>query len=265
MKSVLHKATLGDVATEPFPHLVVRDALEDEVYHELSDTFPPFEVIAGDADPGSNKRFDLMGKDILTDDRVAPVWKHFSATHTSREFLGNFLDLFESHVLRIYPGIEERLGPLRDLRPGLRLVDTFESSDVMLDATVVVNTPVVETPTSVRGVHVDKLHKLYTGLFYMRHPEDPATGGDLELYSYRKGTPEGFGSHGRDTGQRVADLAPERVEHVATVPYEANLFVIFPVSIFALHGVTVRSRTLHSRRLCTIIADLEHDQYALPA
>ena len=41
MRSILAKATPADVVAEPFPHLVLHDALDEDVYEELARQFPP--------------------------------------------------------------------------------------------------------------------------------------------------------------------------------------------------------------------------------
>ena len=61
----------------------------------------------------------------------------------------------------------------------------FADCEVLLDAQVCVNTPVLRAASSVRGPHVDKPNKLFAGLYYLRPPGDTTTvGGELQLYRY---------------------------------------------------------------------------------
>lgn len=254
MKTVLWKARPADVRLEPFPHLVVRDAMDEGIYRHLCERFPPIDVFTGGAAPPSNRRFNLNAVDVLADERLDPLWREHVRLHTSSEFFHRVLDLFEDHIRRLNPGVEAGLGPLRELRVGLRHRDDYAAADLLLDATVVINTPVVGRPSSVRRGHVDKPHKLYSGLFYMRHPEDRAAGGDLELYRFRGGRPGGF--HDREVPDRW-------LERVATVRYEPNVLVMYPNCVGALHGVTVREPGPYPRRLLTFASDLARAQFDL--
>ena len=51
MRSILHKVTRGGVVLRPFPHVVVDDALAEDLYAQLTSAFPPSEaIVAGRED-----------------------------------------------------------------------------------------------------------------------------------------------------------------------------------------------------------------------
>ena len=67
----------------------------------------------------------------------------------------------------------------------MRNRDEFADHDLLMDAQISGNTPVVE-PSSVKTVHIDSNNKLLTGLLYLRAPEDDSVGGDLDIVRFRR-------------------------------------------------------------------------------
>jgi len=254
MKSLLSKVKPSDVITEPFPHIVVKDALEEEVCLKLASEWPSIGTLSKGVankegmDLSSNKRFHYLAKETLSDTDITPLWKDFIELHTSSTFLNEFLYVFKEQILQVYPHFEQKYGCFETLSSGLRGVDTFDSVDVLLDALICVNTPVVTKPTAVRSAHVDLPDKLFAGLFYMRDPQDNSTGGDLEIYKFKSGKPQGF---------RSSAIPDTYIEYVKTIKYERNVLVLFINSINSLHGVTVRSLTNHYRYFVNLVGEVQ--------
>jgi hypothetical protein len=253
MPSLLSKVTPRDVLVDPFPHVVIRDALAPDIYERLSATFPPFDWMAADQpperrDPGSNRRFNFEVRHLLHDPRVDPAWRAFAEEHSSPAFYREFLDVFGSHLRRDYPALESAVGALDSLVCGVRRVTSSVEADVLLTARAEVNTPVVAGPTSVRRVHVDLPQKLYFGLFYMRLPGDDTEGGDLELFRYRRERPT-------SPDFRADDVPETLVERVKVIPYDRNVFFLGLNGPHALHGVSVRASTPSFRRYVYLSAE----------
>jgi hypothetical protein len=257
IESVLAKVTKDDIRRDPFPHVVVPDALPNDLYEALATTMPTAEHISERIGKKivSNERYNYMSEHMLADDTIATVWKDFATYHSSAEFYAQFLDLFHEDLVTANPGVEEKYGPLRDLRVGTRNRDTHETHDILMDCTAVIGSPVTGKPSSYRGPHVDKPYKLFGGLFYMRLPEDDAVGGDLELYRYRSDEHK-FSSSQSEYGDSRFDIDPKYVEEVDTVPYAANTLVMYPINRYALHGVSVRQVTPHQRRFVALVGDM---------
>jgi hypothetical protein len=93
----------------------------------------------------------------------------------------------------------------------------------------------------VRRGHLDLPNRLYSGLFYMRGADDATPGGDLELLRWKTGTPVDV------TRYQIPD---DELAVARTVPYAANVFVLFVNSPHALHGVTPRPPTYGIHRSC---------------
>jgi hypothetical protein len=253
MKTLLAKVTKSDVITEPFPHIVIQDALEKEVYSRLVSEYPSLDTLSQGADTKgmdsySNRRLHYLANESLNDEQVSSFWKEFITLHTSNVFFQELLHIFQDSLLQIYPDFEEKYGNFDRLVAGIRKVDTFATADILLDALICVNTPVATSAKAVRRAHIDLPDKLFAGLFYMRDPLDTSTGGDLELYRFKQGIPDGF-VH--------CEIADEYVEWVKTIKYERNVLVLFLNSIHSLHGVTARSLTNYPRYFVNLVGEVK--------
>jgi hypothetical protein len=235
------------VVSEPYPHVVIENAVDDELCLELLEQFPPLEVVAEGADLGSNSRFSLKAHLARNSEALSPLWKQFVEAHVSPKFLAEMLWTFGQQIRRSYPTFERDYAPLDSLRLGLRGVDSFENADILLDAQISINTPVTGRPNSVRRAHLDDPAKLFAGLFYLRHPDDDSTGGDLEICSPRR-RPRGF---------RGPLVYNRFVKPVSTVRYQRGTLVLFLNTPDSLHGVTVRSRTDVPRYFVNLVAEVK--------
>lgn len=84
--SVLAKAR--NICTYPYPHIVIEDALDKDLYNYLAKTRPDVSH-----NGSNNKRFDIRAKDLLTMD-LPTEWYEFIEYHTSREFYEEVSDFF---------------------------------------------------------------------------------------------------------------------------------------------------------------------------
>ncbi|QJE73883.1 hypothetical protein HHL28_12955 [Aerophototrophica crusticola] len=246
MRSVLSGITASDIRPDPFPHVLVPDALDGDLYAALADSFPSLETLTwAGGRHGSNRRYEMNAKAILEHDGIAPAWKRFLAHHASPAFYGEVVSLFRDHwpeaLLRALDG------SLLGHATGLVWPGAFDAARIALDARFEVNTPVTGPASVSRGPHLDRPERLYTGLLYFRHPDDDSEGGELVLYRWQPDSP-------RNTSHfQLPDTA---VEEVARIPYRANQLVMFPNGIDALHGVGLRQPTPHLRRYVFMTAEL---------
>ncbi|OKH21030.1 hypothetical protein [Chroogloeocystis siderophila] len=254
MNTLLSKVKASDVIAEPFPHIVIRDAIDEDLCAKLVADYPSIDTLIQSKDNqqstiSSNVRFHYLAEDTLRDEQISPVWKEFIRLHSSNVFLQQFIDIFKEHILHLYPNFEQDYGSFESLNSGVRKIDTFDTSNVLLDTLICVNTPVTTRPTSVRGPHIDLPDKLFAGLFYLRDPQDKSTGGNLDLYRFKKGKVQGF---------RNYEIASSSyVELVKTVEYGRNVLVLFLNSIHSLHGVSPRSLTNYPRYFVNLVGEVE--------
>jgi hypothetical protein len=253
MLSLLNKAKSSEIVEEPFPHIIIRGALDTEVYRELEQTFPTGEILTHGRRLAGKERYGCSARDVIGNPRVDQLWQSFFSHHASRAFLQEVVDLFGPSIRKAHPGLEGRLGrALSELRSNVRFRGPM--ADIAMDVQFIYNGP-CDSPTRIIGPHLDRPVALYAGLFYLRQPGDRSTGGDLELWRFIN-------------SKRVFELGKRTVpeqfaELVDTIAYEANTFVLFPHSIDALHAVSIRSPSRHPRLHVNLIAEFAEPIYAL--
>jgi hypothetical protein len=253
MLSVLKKAGSCDIVEEPFPHLVIRGALDDEVYRRLEETFPSSEILTQGRRLAGKERYGYSARDVIGNPRIHPLWQSFFSYHASRDFLKEVVGLFWPWIRKAHPNLEGRFGrELSELRSNVRFREPM--TDIAMDVQFIYNSA-SDSPTPIIGPHLDRPVALYAGLFYLRQPGDHSTGGDLELWRFKKG------KRVFEPGKRT--VSQQYVELAETIAYEANTFVLFPHSIDALHAVSIRSPSRHPRLHVNLIAEFAEPIYTL--
>jgi hypothetical protein len=256
--SVLQRATRADVRRDPFPHIVIEKALPDQLVEALIEEYPSLEVM--DVDPSeSNTRWSYPAEFVAGSPAISETWKQVIAYHASPAFFHELVDVFGAEILRAYPQRFQSLEQLTGSRVGIREKDSFADHDFLLDAQISGNTAVREE-SSVKTTHVDSNRKLFSGLFYLRHPEDDSIGGDLTIARFKPGLSR-WEWRRRFDGVFVPE---ELVEAVKTVRYERNTLVIFLNTLDSMHGVTVREPTPHLRLFMNLVCEVHEPLFDVP-
>jgi len=256
--SVLQRVSRADVRAEPFPHLVVENALPADLCDALLASYPYPAALGVDL-AANNNRWSVGVAAARANPAVPALWRDFLAYHASAAFFAEFLELFGLYILATHPEHYPDPHTLGALRPGVRAKDDWQRADVLLDAQLGGNTP-VRAASSVRGLHVDKGDKLYSGLFYLRRDDDHARGGDLEIHRFRPR----LSTWRRERAFNEYSVDPGATEWVTTVPYRQNTLVLFLNSLDSLHGVTVREPTSHCRLFLNLVGEVDPPLYRYP-
>lgn len=241
---------------DPYPHLVIEDALAPDIATTLLNAMPPVEVFTRDRPPGSNVRFALPSHIGMADARPSSAWKEAITICNAAlpALLASMLDRLGDRLLRVYPDFPARFAPLGELRAIPRAEPGRQSRDIGVDAQMVINTPALEGGTSVRGPHLDQPDKLISGLLYLRAADDTATGGELELYA--ADAPLTFNDRN--------ETSWEKVRLVHRYPYRHNLLILPLNTPNALHGVSPRSATLKPRYHLHLVGELSAPLFTIP-
>ncbi len=250
MQTVLDKVTSKDVRRDPFPHIVIENAIDESLALKLSSQYPPLEVLMDSKNIESNKRFNLSCEKLKFRG-LSEMWQSFLRAHSSKDFFQKFVSVFRDDLIELHSSFLPWWENPQSVRVGTTGTDSFKEHDVLMSAYMSGNTPVsTEKATSVKIAHIDNLYKLFSGLFYLRSPEDDSKGGELELYRFK-------GPSVKFHGQRFIDQ--RYVEVATTIPYRLNTLVLFPFSIRSAHGVTVREKTPHLRKFMNLSCDVKND------
>ena len=265
--SVLHKARKEDLRLQPFPHLVLHDALPADYYDQLARVYPSTELITDQADLKNNFLYLKSAVDTINDESIDPLWRDFFSYHCSTDFYHEVLRLWGHIIAKIYPDPEGIFGRAFDeFTTGVRRAGASENQenkkeDIQLDCQFGVNSP-ARAVTSVRGPHTDSKYKLFAALLYFRLPEDDSTGGELEFYRYSDDK-YGFSPSGRiaydfveNTGIATLEEIDARfVEKADVIPYSGNTLVMWLNTPYSLHGVSPRAVTPHVRRYVNFLGE----------
>lgn len=242
------------VAADPYPHVIVPEVLDRDECQQLLEELPPLTRLTKGRSFPSNTRLNYSAVEIAADDSISPAWKRFIADHVGQRFLDQILSIFGESLQREYPDFPARFGDPGRLRAGVRARDRHPDVDVLLDAQIGINTPVVGSPSSVRGPHLDDPTKLFAGLLYLRLDGDDSTGGDLEIC--RLSEPVVFDrSYGVGTSLASASRR---------VPYRRNTLVLFLNTARSVHSVTPRSVTPWPRVFVNFLGVLREPLYRVP-
>lgn len=256
--ALLDASALPKAHKKPYPYIVIKDALSEELCNRLIAEYPSYETMGVDA-AKSNCRWDYAAHEVKDDPAISEAWKAAIAYFSSPDFFHTCVDIFGDSMVELYPKRFPSKAHLKSLRVGLRGADSYKNHDVLLDALISGNTPVTK-PSSVRTNHIDRRNKLISGLLYLREDGDDSVGGDLQIRQFKPGYTRWQKGRCYD-GVYVGNHATEVVE---TVKYEKNVLVLFVNSPVSFHGVTVRQPTPHKRLFINLVCEVKKPLFRIP-
>lgn len=257
--SILANASQADIKTEPYPHMVIRNALDPMLYAQLEKEYPDPQVVL-------NKRakkdtwYDYPACLATDNTIITPLWKAFLTYHTSDAFYQDLVNLLGEVINKTHPGLEQRYGkPLAEFSTAMRHVGAARNpdnyaTDVSLECQFYIN--YTTQPRTVRGPHVDRPTELYAALLYFRDPADDSSGSDLDICAARDPQQLYPGERQIKVDHLPMELDDEKVEIVNTARYEANTLVLFINSEQSIHAVSPRTATPVARRHINFTADM---------
>jgi len=261
MYSLLQKKP--KVITDPYPHVIIEDALPWDLYEELEKTFPEEQLL--NTIPFDKGICYRMKSDILVHPEFQPdVWRKFSEYHTSAEWFMEVYELFKpwlSHpkITDLLPNLEDNVCA-RGWRGFKEIKEVVVTSsgrkkrvknpkNILTDCQVVMHNPSLEIQTT-RTPHIDNPLEMFAGLLYMPYKDDTSTGGDFQLHTVKNDIKKVSMMGGREIYPE--DLGPVHT----TVPYKKNTFVMFcNMSPNTVHSVSKRINPTMHRRSVNIIAE----------
>jgi hypothetical protein len=240
MYSLLQKKPT--VQTDPYPHVIIEDALPWDLYENLEAEFPEKTLLA--TDPFDNGIcYRLKADKLLSLTFESGLWRDFAEYHTSAEWFNEVNELFKPYM----PGVLHKTFTEDDL--GARgWAD--ENKNIWTDCQLVMHKPIEERTT--RTPHIDNPMEMWAGLLYMPYPDDQSTGGEFQIYS----TQSSVQKVDKKAGRQIYDSDLGTV--VKTIPYKRNTFVMFANnSPNTVHGVSLRQNATLNRRSVNIIGEFK--------
>jgi hypothetical protein len=108
----------GILVEDPYPHLVVEQALPSEVADTLLAAMPPVEVFLQGHEPKSNVRFALPSPQAFDHADISAEWKEAlrACIASLPQVLERTLSRFGKYIRQTYPDFERKFGPVSRLR-----------------------------------------------------------------------------------------------------------------------------------------------------
>ena len=242
---LLKKFNINNYFDYPYPHIIIYNALDEDIYNHLAKNYPNDKIIFESNLNNINKkmkentRYQIKGFKCINNDNIDNLWKRFVEYHTSKEFYIKVMKIFNKEI--------------DDTEVLIRKLSKDNPKDkILLDCQIGINTP-NSIKSTVRDAHIDSSEEIYAGLFYMKDENDLCdenNGGNLDIYEINnKNNDDFFLNKGKNL------INKNIIKKFKTINYSKNTFVLFLNSDKAIHGVTERQPNNISRKLINIIAE----------
>lgn len=275
--SVLKNFKPENLKLKPYPHIVIKNAVNNELYKVLEQFYPNDDIVFNLDNQKHNKmyhntRYQINAIDSLRSNHIHPIWKMFIDYHSSPSFLREVINVFGEERFNNFQNIinkcnEKKVNHFKNLTLGKRIPGNEKYSDIVLDCQVGINSPCIEK-SHVKGPHIDNLNEVYAGLLYMKQDQDNGKGGNLEIYDskikydnlnefkkHMKFLPNEKILLNNRLYHRKQEFNPNELEKINEITYDKNTFVMFLCDINSIHGVSPRETNNISRRLVNIIGE----------
>ena len=239
---------------EPFPHLIIEDALPKNFYKVLSDNFPkpPHKLELYD-----NTICYTSDKNIYDNKNTHEYWTQILKYLASPEYSSKLLEIFKEQLIKRYP----KKFKINELTNKLSIKDNEEKIDSKLTgiSSTMFYSPVEKTsiPKKVNGkkleIHCDSATKLFTSILYFRDMNDKSLGGELLLHAWKFRLPFEIKKIILTRGIHFINSIIRNFQFLfikkkKSLKYKANCLVIFFGNEDALHSVDVREKGSPVRR-----------------
>tara|TARA_A100001011_G_scaffold400362_1_gene514367 strand:- start:3935 stop:4810 length:876 start_codon:yes stop_codon:yes gene_type:complete len=261
---VLNNFKKENLFLEPYPHIIIRECLDWDIYRELESSIDVKRIKSMCSADGAGAHRYKRGKFKGDIERQNNLLSEFMEYHTSPDFVVKVLNIFDKQMNDLYHNFYKSFKKENVLLRGVRNPEGVNKKEVLhADCQVVIHDPLPSESTT-RSVHIDCFKELYAGLLYIKNENDKSTGGDLELYSIcekpRKRSekyktiycqssveyiPESLSKYNRDLyigWENEKDRGPEEVNLIKSkvVEYYKNNFIMFLNTPKSIHGVSTR-------------------------
>ncbi len=241
-----------EVRYEPYPHIMIENALPEKIYNELDASFPETYVrengsfhSGGTSGDGPNYRY--KANPALIDKKMPNIWLDFFEYHTSYKYFCQVLDVFDGAIDLHCPQYKQQL---HQEKLGTRGID--KGTPLVTDCQVVIHDP-INYPMTSRTPHLDNPAEIYAGLLYMRQKDDVSTGGNFTIHKTNALIPHVNKKLGRMVSNELH--APH-----SAIPYQSNVFGMFLNIQNSVHSVTPREEAILSRRSINIIGEFARNR-----
>jgi len=235
------------VHQNPYPYLCIDNALPENIYNELENTFP--EKLVCSVQPGDNGiTYRYKCNPALIDRIIPQIWVDFFQYHSSEAFFKKCISVFKEGIYKHYG--KKTYDKLIDNSVAIRKMKGAKEARLVTDCQFVVHEPVSSNSTS-RPAHMDNPSEIYAGLLYLRKHNDNSTGGNFTIHE-TTGKITKLVEH-TSTGIGGRNVTEDVHQPIFEVPYKANQFCMFLNAPESVHSVTPRLGAVERRRSINMI------------
>ena len=252
--SLLERIKRSDVRREPFPHILIENAFDDQLCSRLVRDFPPLASFTrGRARPEAHKCL-RRSDELLADPSLSPAWREVMVEARSPATAKALFDLLGSEVLREYPAFTEEFGSPDGISGGA--TDSDGPTMFFMSPSLAVCTPVRAGFRSERAPHVKLPDKVIETNLFLRAAEDETPGGEIELFEVRPGFEPEFSQRNQ--------VSRDCLRLVRSVPYRANTMLMMVNTPRSIQQIAVRGRGAHPLQWMNINLKVRQPLFALP-
>ena len=260
--SLLQNFKENNFFLDPFPHIVIENALPEKLYNELSETYPTNKFNYTNQ---NNAILSINSEEIQKDNEISDLWKNFVLFHNnqgdykSKDFCLQVFDIFAKNIVDTYPNFFKNKEELYNLKVGLHERD---DEDISLFSYMSCTTPVtkkgppLKSNGSLLDIHPDSPNKFISALLYMKDKND-TEGGDLILHNWRINLPFFLKKIILAKRKNFLNNIIKKFQFLfigdrKKIQYSSNTLVMWLGSIDSIHSVTAREVTKNFRKSFTL-------------
>ena len=248
-----------DFYLKPYPHLVIENALPNDLYDELCEKFPKMNEKQSTFE---NTIFTLLSEDIQKSNEIDVLWKNFIKQYSSQTFYDETIEIFGQNILNVYKNHFSKIEDLKKLTiENSQENQKKKSTDLYLNGNIMYYTEVKKDGIPKKDsegklrVHSDGPNKFITSLMYFKDKSDITEnmGGDLAIHHWRFPIPFFIKKIILAKNDNFINSIIRHFQFIfigltKKITYKPNTFVMFLGSIDSLHSVTSRKKGSPVRR-----------------
>lgn len=252
MASIFRNLDSSVVVRDPFPHICIEGALDEELCRQLATAIPPIKTFTKGRDYPDNHKLHRRAAELLADSELPDNWRRIVTEHVNADVFKDMLRLFRADIASEYPALENKLAS-PSLHVGVRRRDS--ECDVAVDAQLMLHMPVRGPARAERGPHVKGPEKLFEGVLCLRSDSDSSSGGDFILHRIRPNVSPIFGErHQTETKY----LTTARI-----IPRRRNTFLFWLNTPRSITQVTPRGTSPFPSVYFNILAQVPQNLFEL--